>query len=333
MEFDIEQSNQFIGDEDGGQAGLIAPGVSAAYIYDTGSDKWGLGLSLAGLSGAGLDYNDDWVGRYQTTDVELLLMGLGVSVSYQFTDKFAIGVKPLFYYSTLDMEIRVPTSLITGRNDARAELDGDDTGWGVAVGFTYDFSSRTRVGISWTSEFDIKYDGDLKIKGDRPVSVQSNSETELDMAQIVRAGLHHQLNDRWGLDLSVGWDDWSTLDSVFVSIDTGDGDGASLKQNWKDTYHYAAGFQYKLSDKWDLTSGIAYDTNPVDADDRTADLPVDRQVRYNAGARYQYSDALELGGYVNYTDLGSARITGDFWTGEYSSNEVYSFSVFMNWTL
>lgn len=333
VEFDIEESNQFIGDEDGGQAGEIAPGASLAYIYDTGSDKWGLGVSLGGLSGAGLDYNDDWVGRYQVTDVFLLLMGLGVSFSYQVTDKFAIGVKPLFYYSTLDMDIRIPTSLATGRNDAKAELDGDDTGWGVAAGFTYDFSSRTRVGISWTSEFDIKYDGDLKIKGDRPVSAQANSDTELDMAQTIRAGLHHQLNDRWGVDFSVGWDDWSALDSVFVSVDTGDGDGAALKKNWKDTYHYAAGLQYKLNDKWDLTSGIAYDTNPIDADDRTADLPVDRQVRYNAGARYQYSEALSLGGYVNYTDLGNARITGNFWTGEYSSNEVYSFSVFLNWTL
>ena len=46
VEFDIEESNQFIGDEDGGQAGEIAPGASLAYIYDTGSDKWGLGVSL-----------------------------------------------------------------------------------------------------------------------------------------------------------------------------------------------------------------------------------------------------------------------------------------------
>jgi long-chain fatty acid transport protein len=333
VEFDIEQSIPFIGDEDGGQAGEIAPGASLAYIYDTGSDKWGLGLSLAGLSGAGLDYNDEWVGRYQVTDVSLLLMGLGVSVSYQFTDKFAIGVKPIFYYSTLDMKLRVPTSLITGRNDAKAELDGDDTGWGVMAGFTYEFSPSTRIGVMWQSEFSVKYDGDLKIKGGLPVSAKVNSDTELDMAQIVRAGLHHQLNDRWGVDFSVGWDDWSTLDSVFVSVDTGDGSGAALEKNWKDTYHYAAGFQYRLNDDWDLTSGIAYDTNPIDANDRTADLPVDRQVRYNAGARYKYSDTLMLGGYVNYTDLGNSRITGDFWTGKYSTNELYSFSLFMNWTL
>lgn len=199
------------------------------------------------------------------------------------------------------------------------------------AGFTYEFSPSTRIGIMWQSEFDIEYDGDLKIKGDRPITVKADSQTDLDMAQVVRAGLHHQLNDRWGIDLTLGWDDWSTMDSVFVSIDTGG--GAALEKSWKDTYHYAAGFQYKLSDDWELTSGIAYDTNPVDADDRTADLPTDRQVRYNAGARYQYNDALILGGYVNYTDLGNARITGDFWTGEYSSNEVYSFSIYLNWTL
>ena len=332
VEFDVEDSNQFIGDKDGDQAGEIAPGASIAYIYDTGSDKWGLGVSLGGLSGAGLDYDDDWVGRYQTTEVNLLIMALGVSVSYQITDKFAFGIKPLFYYSTLDLDVNIPTSLVTGRNDAKAELDGDDSGWGVMVGFIYDFSPSTRIGVMWESELDVEYDGDLKIKGDLPISRKANADTELDMAQIARIGLHHQLNDRWGLKFTLGWDDWSTLDNVFVSIDTGDGEGAGLKKNWKDTYHYSAGFQYKLNDDWDLTSGIAYDTNPVDAEDRTADLPIDRQVRYSAGARYSYSDALMLGGYLSYTDLGSARMTGPFWRGKYSSNEVYAFSVFMNWS-
>ena len=78
---------------------------------------------------------------------------------------------------------------------------------------------------------------------------------------------------------------------------------------------------------------MAYDTNPVNARNRVAQLPSDEQIRYNAGARYQMSDKLEVGGYVNYTDLGSAKIVGDFWTGDYSTNEMYQIAFFANWTM
>ena len=71
----------------------------------------------------------------------------------------------------------------------------------------------------------------------------------------------------------------------------------------------------------------------MSAHDRTADMPIDRQVRYTGGARYKLRDNLTVGGYVNYTDLGSARISTERWGGEYGSNSVLEFSVYFNWVL
>jgi len=333
IEFDIDESNRIVGDDDGGQAGLNALAAGFAYVHDTGSDKWSVGIAMAGQSGAGLDYNDDWVGRYQATESELLVIALEPTVSYRVTDKLSIGIAPQLYYASLHLKVRIP-GLISGqplRDDGKAKLDGDEWDGGFKLGATYDFSRHTRVGIMYQSELDINFDGDLKIQ---PAGLKADSNTELDMAQYVRVGLHQDLNDRLGVDFSFGWDDWSTMDSVFVSVDTGGQSGdAGLDKNWEDTYHYAAGFSYKLNEYWDVTAGIAYYTTPVDSSDRTADLPVDRQVRYNAGARYRLSDTLTLGGYVNYTDLGSAKIDAHLWSGEYSSNEFYSFSVYANWKL
>jgi long-chain fatty acid transport protein len=331
VRFDVDNSDPLLGNNDGGQSGKNAPGAGFFYIHDLDSEKWSLGVSLAGLAGAGLDYDKQWVGRYQSTDVELLLMVMGFVVSYQVTDKFSVGVAPQAYYSKLEMKLGVPTGLITGnleQDDGKAKIDGDDTGFSFLAGATYDFSDATRVGIRYQSKIDIKYGGDLKLN---PGDLKASSDTELPFAANIRGGLHHDLNDRLGLDLTVGWDDWSTLEHVIVSVDTIG--GAGLEKNWEDTYHYALGFQYKLDDDWDLTAGIAYDTSPVSASDRTADLPVDRQVRYTAGARYDFSETFNVGGYVEYIDLGSAKIHGEFWNGKYSDNEVYSFAVFGEWKL
>lgn len=336
-EFDIDESGILVGDEDGGDAGNAAPGGAMAYIHDLDSDKWSLGTSLGGLSGAGLDYNDDWVGRYQATDVNIILMAWSVTVAYKLTDNLSVGISPQVYYSDLSLDVNVPGPVVgapIGNGDVRAELDGDDTGFGFRAGAIYEFSPRTRVGIAYQSELEIDYGGELELKSSNPgldLTAVSDSNTELDMAQTVRVGLHHDLTDRLGLDFTWGWDDWSTLDAVFVSVDEGSGGGQGLKKNWDDTFHYAAGFQYAINDDWDITAGMAYDTNPVDANDRTADLPVDRQVRYNAGVRYQYATDLVFGGIVNYTDLGSAKINAALWEGEYDTNELFQFSLFWNW--
>jgi long-chain fatty acid transport protein len=330
VEFDVQESRPVIGDDDGGQAGEAAPLATAAYVFDNGYDGWSTGFSMAAQAGAGLDYNDDWVGRYQVTDVTLQVLTLGASLAYRITDDLSVGITPQVYYATVEQKLRLPTGVITGRRDARAKVDGDDVGFAGMVGVLYEISPTTRLGVSWQSKFDIKFDGDVNLDGDIG-SASVNSDTKMDLAQYVRAALHHDLNDRLGLDFTVGWDDWSAMGDIFISVDTGG--GVPVTTDWKDTYHYAAGLQYKLNDYWDLTAGMAYDTNPVSSRKRVAQLPVDEQIRYNAGARYHLSDSLTLGGYVNYTDLGRAKIVGNFWSGDYSSNEMYQFALNVNWLM
>ena len=60
---------------------------------------------------------------------------------------------------------------------------------------------------------------------------------------------------------------------------------------------------------------------------------MDGQIRCNAGARYPISESLVVGGYFSYTDPGSAKIEGGFWSGKYNFNELYQFQVFANWVL
>jgi long-chain fatty acid transport protein len=332
--FDITRSNPILGSDDGGEAGNGTPGAAFAYVNDFGSDRLSFGISAAGLAGAGLDYGREWVGRYQVTEVNIVLVAMQFSVGYEVTDKLSIGVGPQLYYSELDMELSLPPLLNPGGPSAEAKLDGDDNGFGFQAGFIYEAADDIRVGVSYQSELDIEYGGGLEILGsvDQSTLAQSSSDTELTMAQLVRVGLHYDITNNFGIDLTWGWDDWSAMDNVFVSIDA-IGGSASLTKAWEDTYHYAAGFQYKLTQDWDITAGLSYDTDPVSSEDRTADLPVDRQIRYNAGARFRHSDDLTFGGYMNYTDLGKAPIEARGFSGDYATNEMWSVSVFVNWDL
>jgi long-chain fatty acid transport protein len=82
---------------------------------------------------------------------------------------------------------------------------------------------------------------------------------------------------------------------------------------------------------------IAYDSSPVDDDDRTIDLPLDRQIRVGLGAEYEKRKDLVLGfGYV-YLDAGDATVnqaddplTGDI-KGEFERNAVHFLNVNARW--
>ena len=156
------------------------------------------------------------------------------------------------------------------------------------------------------------------------------------MAAIARVGLSHDFNDSWSGYLTWGWDNWSELKDVFISTNTG---GATLPRNWEDTYHYAIGADYRLDEQWTLRAGLAYDTDPVNAKDRTADMPLDEQIRYAVGADYIRDSGMRISGSLVYADYGDAEIDSQRapplfgMQGDYKTNELWFATVSFNWPL
>ena len=77
--------------------------------------------------------------------------------------------------------------------------------------------------------------------------------------------------------------------------------------------------------------GIAYDSSPTEAKDRTPDMPIDRQVRYALGAQYKWNERVSVGGQFEYADYGSAKIDNSLLRGEYDKNAITFFAVNANW--
>ncbi len=136
------------------------------------------------------------------------------------------------------------------------------------------------------------------------------------------------LHDQFALLGTVGWDDWSALDSLFVSTEQG---SAAIPRNWEDTYHISGGIHYRPSDDWLLQAGIAFDSSPVDEDARTPDMLIDRQIRYTIGAQYQWSEDISVGASLEFIDMGDAEIDRPFLKGEYDENYLVAVGLNLNW--
>ena len=70
--------------------------MGAAFYTRSLSEDWKLGASLIALSGAVLDYDDDWVGRYECQETSILIATLTPSIAYRIDEQWLVqgGYRP-----------------------------------------------------------------------------------------------------------------------------------------------------------------------------------------------------------------------------------------------
>ena len=322
-EFELDPSTPVAGGNGGDAGGFIPAG--GLYFVHSLSDQLKIGLSTAGLSGAALDYDSTWAGRRQCQEVDIMVMYLTPSIGYKVNDTLSLGAGVSLVYGDMELDVAgiSPNSQIS--------LSGDDTEFTFNLSALIEFSKNTRLGIMYFYKTDLNFEGDITRTGN-VLSGQFASYTELVMPQTLRAGIYHQLTDTVALLGSVGWEEWSDLESVNISVRNRT---AALPKNWDDVYHFSVGIHYRISDPWLLQFGIGYASSPVSSKDRTADMPIDRQLRFALGALYDWSKNLSIGGQFEYIDLGSAGINNsnsvNGLIGEYDTNNMIVASISLNW--
>ena len=307
----------------GGQQGGPAPILSTFYTHQLG-ERWTAGASLYSISGAALDPDDTWTGRYQLEEITLLTLTGGVSVSYKATDWLSLGVGAGAVFGIIDFDLATPP-LGPGGTEGAINLEGTDIAPAFTAGALVELSPETRIGVTAFSGFSMEFDGDLTLAG---LGVGIPSTTKLDFAPFVRISGYHELTDEVTLLGTIGWEGWSVLDELVVS---GPARSAAVARDWDDTWHFSAGVRYHLSPEWMLQTGFAYDTSPTTARLRTADTPIDRQLRFAVGARYKLRDDLSINGSFVYADYGDAPIAGPVLSGEYKKNDLYFFGLNLEW--
>lgn len=311
---------------DGGQQGGFALAPSVQYVHVL-TDRLRFGASILSISGAVLDPNDGWTGRFEITESNLLTLSLLPTLALRVTDWLSLGAGPAITYGRLDLDVAIPSLLPMGSEGKVSVDDADDWAATFVGGVEIQVMPDLRLGVIYTSEtqLDLSGDADIAFLGMTP---SLDLDLELDLAQSIRAGLRWQASEDLTLLLSGGWEDWSTLDKLPVSTAGG---SAGLPLRFHDTWNLGAGAHYQVAEAWTLQAGLNYDSSPVSKSDRTAAFPIDRQFRYAIGARYDWSEFTRLGASFEYVDLGEAQIRNSRVRGSYTENDLYVLTLNVAW--
>lgn len=316
------------GGSNGGNVGIFTP-VPSFYGVKVLSDQWRVGLAISAPLGGGADYGDDFVGRYQASRSTLGGVGISPALAYKVNEKLSLGIGVSALYSIMDADVMINQP---GPIDGKLSINQIDD-WGAQgyFGLTWRPSERALIGFVYRTESDTKLEGDLDLKNIQiPILNQLASrldkiELDFDYPQLFSIGLKYMVSDKLALLFDADYEDWSAFSDFAVEISTVGPNTVIQDANieWDDTWHVGAAFLYELGDNLWVSSGVGYDSSPVDDDDRNALLPADEQVRFSMAIakvnpeKMSYSlgfTGLWLGdGKMDQTAQG-ARFKGEFST-------------------
>ncbi|MEN8758995.1 MAG: outer membrane protein transport protein [Desulfobacterales bacterium] len=327
-----------------GDASTWLPAGGLYYVHNL-MPKLKFGVSAVGYFGLGLEYENDWVGRYYVQEIKLQALGIQPALAYRVTDWLSLGAGVVALYGVLEEKVAV-NNIGPNQPDGKLKIEDSDWTYQANLGVLVEPRKGTRFGLTYLSE------GDLKFKDEPDFSnlgpgleailraqglLDAEIKIEFTMPQALMLSAYHELTDRWAIMGNLGWQDWSEFGKVGVTVASEDTSSLTVDRNYKDTWHAAVGAQYRVADPWLLTAGIAYDSSMVDDDDRTPDLPLGEQWRFGLGARYDWSKKMALG--VGYTflwggdldmDVNRGPLAGRV-SGTYENTSMSFINFYLNW--
>lgn len=275
VKFDPEVAEA--GGNDGGDAGDTAVIPSFFYSQHLNED-WSFGFGVSALQGGGVDYGNDFVGRYGTVDIKLTGIGATWSLGYKVSERFSLGFGGTVVHTNFEQTIAVNQGRF---DDGLAKLrDLDDLGVQPIVGLQYRVSDSVLFGMTYRGEFDAELEGNVRFKNFLlPLPEQRNLDVDWTNPQWLEAGLrigNAQSRGYWAL--SANWQEWSEFSDNRLAIDTRLGTAVQeLDRNWDDTWRVALGYATRgyAHDFSGWAVGLSYESSVVDDEDRTVDLPMD----------------------------------------------------------
>lgn len=232
----------------------------------------------------------------------------GVSVTPTFAHKFddkwsaAVGAEINYVGLTMEKNAMPGPSVPTHTKGESYAL-----GWNAAANYAFD--DKNEIGVVYRSRIKHSMEADFNAYN-HPIygNISGDAYGEVTLPESWHIGYSHKFNDKTRIELNAvrtGWDTYKNLDIMLSG--TGGMDGlVSNPKNWEDGWRYAIGVEHKLSDKYTVMAGFAYDESSIPYDGGDFMVPTGNRKTYSIGACYNDKDqtlAIALG----WMDVGDLQ--------------------------
>ncbi len=296
--------------EDGGRFAYVP---NFYYVHSL-SGELKLGIGINAPFGLATKYSDDWVGKYQSVEAEIVTVNVNPAIAWKATSDLSLGFGINIQYIEATLNNRIDFSLLGGP-DGFAHLEADDISYGFNLGALYNISEKTRVGFSYRSEIkhDLEGDADFTVPG--PVAAipvlgagisaqlaDTHLDSQPDMPAMASLSIHHQWSDQVAVMADATWVGWSSVPELVIMFDNPAKADTIETLRLKDNIRLSIGATYTTDGPWTYRTGFAFDEGAArDASTRSVRFPDNDRYWITFGASYQLADNLSI-------DAGYAHI-------------------------
>ncbi len=286
----------------GGNAVGFLPGGSLFFVANV-APKVHVGLGIAQYFGSAVSYDEGWVGRYYGQKGALVGVSFLPTASYQINDWISVGGGLNLMWGIMRATVAV-NNVDPRRADGQVEANSDAFGVGGNLGVLVEPVKGTRVGFTWLSQVYLPFSPTPSWSGlgpalDLALRFSGLYGARIDMGVTLpnrlMLGARQQIGPDWSVMADLGWESWSQFGAMEVTINSSNPTSLTTSIPYQDTWHVAAGAQWKGQPSWTFSGGVAYDTSMMGDAERTVFTPVGAAWRFSLGAQWQVSRSVELG--------------------------------------
>jgi long-chain fatty acid transport protein len=270
---------------DGGDWALVPQGYYATSL----ADRWWMGVAFNVPFGLATEYDAGWRGQPTGVLSELKIYNFNLGVAYKVSDVVSLGAGASLQRAELKFN-SVPAVAL-----GLAEVKLDDNGAGFNFGALFHPSKTTRIGLHYRSSINYQLAGTATAAA--ALGANSAATAAVRTPESFSISALTALSPKWDLMGDITWTAWSRLKRLDVVRTSGPAAGVTfttLTFNWKDTWRYSVGANYKLSELIKVRFGVAYDEAPTNDVDRTPRVPDQDRIWVAIGGQYRISKAAVL---------------------------------------
>lgn len=343
------------GDSENGR--LKGQMIPAGYVTHQVNDKIWLGFAMTVPFGMGTEYDRNWSQSQRGTNAKIYTFDMNPNIAWKVNDFLSVGGGISVQYAKAELGMGVG-----GLGHGKVEADSWD--WGFNLGIMISPTDKLRFGLAYRSAIEHDAEGDFKLSGMSNPLLSSLEGQNFDMTTSIKTPDTVMLTGTWEatdqLRISglIRWANWSNFDELNLKNEIPAGVsgtlnnfgpmGQALKEglsnvdiqnDWKDTWLFSVGADYKINSAFTVRGGIAYETSPVDDQStRMAVIPDTDRVWLSLGASWYATKDLQFDVGATYlmgvgdTDLYSAtKDEGGTKVGKYDSLDAYLLGVQMQY--
>lgn len=298
----------------------ISPPFSVFATFGPKDTWWKAGIGVYTPFGGGVDWGQDWPGRYELNHLKMRAIYIQPTVSFKLTDNFSIGGGFVYNVGNVDLSRSIPVFDYSGQA-GRAELKGTGTGTGYNVGVHYNLEDKFALSLSYRSKVITKLkDGDAKFSV--PSALESSFPTttfdaELPLPSSFNIGLTFPVSDKVDFVADGTFINYSIYKSLTFNYkhNTDDviGDDALedtyQPKNYGNAFSGKIGINYTATDKLELRAGAGYVATPVKSDYVYAETPDNNRVMGSVGFSYALNNRLGINGAYTFQRILQRTVT------------------------